>query len=81
MKDNISFKKIKEDIVNIEHNNEKQAAGDDREEISQQKGFKKSVFGHVMMGYMAVISVFWIILLLVLCLDYYGYVSGLYYQC
>lgn len=46
----------------------------EEEEQLYQKGFKNTFMGSMMILYMAVISVFWIILLLVLCLDYYGYV-------
>jgi hypothetical protein len=63
--------KTNNDIVEIEFN----GPSDQDEEVLQQKGFKKSVFGYVMTASMAIISVFWIIILLVLCLDYYGYVS------
>lgn len=47
---------------------------DDDEELNQ-KGFKNHSMGLFLIIYMAVISVFWIIILLVLCLDYYGQVS------
>lgn len=46
-----------------------------KEEELNQKGFKNDFFGFIMILYMSAISIFWTIILLVLCLDYYGYVS------
>ncbi len=43
-------------------------------EIVYQKGFKNSVLGMCMLFYVGLISIFWIVILLILCLDYYGYV-------
>ncbi|KAI9267163.1 hypothetical protein EDC94DRAFT_515275, partial [Helicostylum pulchrum] len=40
-----------------------------------QKGFKSNILGSFMIVYMAIISVFWMNILLVICLDYYGHVS------
>jgi hypothetical protein len=70
--------KVNNDIVQIEYNNENSIDQPAENEPLQQRGFKKSALGYVMMVYMAIISVFWIIILLVLCLDYYGYVSRKY---
>ncbi|EIE75741.1 hypothetical protein RO3G_00445 [Rhizopus delemar RA 99-880] len=53
---------------------ETQEAKDESEELIQ-KGFKDDWVGWIMMSYMSALSVFWIIVLLVLSLDYYGYVS------
>lgn len=39
-----------------------------------QRGYKDDWIGYIMVAYMAVISIFWIITLLILSLDYYGYV-------
>lgn len=44
------------------------------EEVLEQKGFRNSVPGFLVVVYMAILSVFWIVILLVMCLDYYGYV-------
>jgi hypothetical protein len=46
----------------------------EEEEELYQKGFKNNAMGSIMILYMSIISMFWIIILLVLCLDYYGYV-------
>ncbi|GAA5816760.1 hypothetical protein MFLAVUS_010292 [Mucor flavus] len=49
-----------------------------------QKGFKSNILGSFMIVYMAIISVFWMIILLVVCLDYYGHIRqsslGLFYN-
>lgn len=49
------------------------------------QGFKRNTIGSIMIVYMGLISVFWIVILLLLCLDYYGYVVkgmpfGLFYN-
>ena len=47
---------------------------DTLEQALHQKGFKNSIFGFILVSYISLISIFWIAVLLVLCLDYYGYV-------
>lgn len=47
----------------------------DHDELSQ-KGFKRDTIGNIMIVYMGIISIFWIVILLLLSLDYYGYVSN-----
>lgn len=47
---------------------------DEIEQVLRQKGFRNSVPGYLLVVYMAILSVFWIAILLVMCLDYYGYV-------
>ncbi|KAF1798357.1 hypothetical protein FB192DRAFT_1248331, partial [Mucor lusitanicus] len=44
-------------------------------DVLTQRGFKRNTIGSIMIVYMGLISVFWIVILLLLCLDYYGYVS------
>ncbi|OBZ88831.1 putative cation-transporting ATPase 13A3 [Choanephora cucurbitarum] len=51
----------------------------------QQKGFRSDIFGGFMMIYVAFISVVWVVILLIISLDYYGYVVqqtpfGLFYN-
>ncbi|KAK4515331.1 AdoMet-homocysteine methyltransferase [Mucor velutinosus] len=57
---------------------------EDHNELTQ-RGFKRNTIGNSMIVYMGVISIFWIGILLLLCLDYYGYVIkdtpfGLFYN-
>ncbi|OAD04089.1 hypothetical protein MUCCIDRAFT_82030 [Mucor lusitanicus CBS 277.49] len=54
-------------------------------DVLTQRGFKRNTIGSIMIVYMGLISVFWIVILLLLCLDYYGYVVkdtpfGLFYN-
>lgn len=41
----------------------------------KQRGFKRNRIGNMMIIYMGIISLFWIVILLLLSLDYYGYVG------
>ncbi|GAN01913.1 P-type ATPase (P-ATPase) Superfamily [Mucor ambiguus] len=57
---------------------------EEHEELTQ-RGFKYNTIGNLMIVYMGLISIFWIVILLLLCLDYYGYVVkdtpfGLFYN-
>lgn len=58
----------------VDDPSETEETKDESEELIQ-KGFKDDWVGWIMMSYMSALSVFWIIVLLVLSLDYYGYVS------
>ncbi|KAG0829246.1 hypothetical protein G6F19_007837 [Rhizopus arrhizus] len=59
----------------VDDPSETEETKDESEELIQ-KGFKDDWVGWIMMSYMSALSVFWIIVLLVLSLDYYGYVTG-----
>ncbi|KAI9268744.1 hypothetical protein BY458DRAFT_194057 [Sporodiniella umbellata] len=45
-----------------------------------QTGYRKDWIGNFMIFYMTCLSIFWMIVLLVLSLDYYGYVSSVFCQ-
>ncbi|CEG75750.1 hypothetical protein RMATCC62417_10742 [Rhizopus microsporus] len=51
----------------------------EKDEQLVQRGYKDDWVGYIMVAYMTIISVFWIITLLILSLDYYGYVNGVPY--
>ncbi|CEP13878.1 hypothetical protein [Parasitella parasitica] len=81
--DKITEEKGFSEQVEIEDSLDKE--GDPESNVLGQRGFRQNRLGDLMMVYMGLISLFWLVILLVLSLDYYGYVVqdtpfGLFYN-